>query len=117
MADRALSLVMEKRPVLYSRAPVWWGFGFLAGKPRVHDGDDIKINPYTTTGLNADFDGNCVIGSTKIVIRVDKNSDAYNKLKELSEISNCLGLQKPLRLFFVVGEVSARRNHRYEGRL
>lgn len=80
MADKALKIVMEKRPVVYSRAPAWHQFSVLAGIPRIHDGDEIRTNPYVAAGLGADYDGNCVIGSSKLVIRVDKNSEAWKQL-------------------------------------
>lgn len=87
MADRALALVMEKRPVLYSRAPAWYGFNFLAGSPRIHDGDDIKINPYVTTGMNADFDGDDVIGCILV---------SYDKSTVLSKFGNNFLVKKHL---------------------
>jgi DNA-directed RNA polymerase beta' subunit len=80
MADKALSIVMHQRPVLYSRAPAWHKHSVLAGIPRIHDGDEIRTNPYVAAGLGADYDGNCIIGSSKLVIRVDKNSEAWKQL-------------------------------------
>lgn len=59
-AKHALKQVMDERPVVYSRAPAWHKFSILGAKARVHDGKDIKINPYVTTGLNADFDGDTI---------------------------------------------------------
>lgn len=48
------------RPVIYARPPSWHKFNTLAGKPRLVDGDTIVINPYVTTGMTADFDGDTV---------------------------------------------------------
>ena len=59
-AKHALNQVLEERPVVYSRAPAWHKFSILGAKAKVHDGKDIKINPYVTTGMNADFDGDTI---------------------------------------------------------
>ena len=96
MADRALALVMEKRPVLYSRAPVWWGFGVLGAQAKIHDGDDIKINPYVTTGLNADFDGDQQIDNVRFTYDISKEELASIRGKLLCE---CTPHEKNLKLF------------------
>lgn len=91
MADRALSLVMEKRPVLYSRAPAWYSFSFLAGSPTVHDGDDIKINPYVTTGLGADFDGDQQVSSCLFKFKnasLLEGYDIYDKFLKKNALLN-----------------------------
>ena len=59
-AERALEKEVEVRPVLYSRPPSWHKFSFLAGKPKLIDGDAIAVNPLVTTGMNMDFDGDTV---------------------------------------------------------
>jgi DNA-directed RNA polymerase subunit beta' len=59
-AKRALEKEMEVRPVVYSRAPAWHKFSVLAGKPRLTEGNAIAINPFVTTGMNADFDGDTI---------------------------------------------------------
>lgn len=59
-AKHALKQVMDERPVVYSRAPAWHKFSILGAKAKVHEGKDIKINPYVTSGLNADFDGDTI---------------------------------------------------------
>lgn len=59
-AKHALQQVMADRPVVYSRAPSWHRHSVLGARAKVHDGKDIKINPYVTTGLNADFDGDTI---------------------------------------------------------
>lgn len=69
-AERALERVITERPVVYSRAPAWHAFSLNAGIPHLVDGDAIKVNPYVTTGMGMDFDGNCIIGRMKIVIRM-----------------------------------------------
>jgi hypothetical protein len=58
----ALERVMDSRtqhgrPVIYSRAPSWHKFNVLAAHPKLVKGNSIQINPFVTTGMNADFDG------------------------------------------------------------
>lgn len=77
-AVRALEEEVKTRPVVYSRAPAWWKHNVLSGKVRLTEGDAISISPATTTPLNADFDGNCVIGSTKLVIKIDTSVATRN---------------------------------------
>ena len=69
VADRSkeaqVALQMEMapgvgRPVIYSRAPAWHKFNTIAGWAKLHEGDNIAINPYVTAGLNADFDGDTI---------------------------------------------------------
>lgn len=57
MAKRALEKEMEVRPVVYSRAPAWHKFSILGGKPRLVEGNAIKVNPYVAKGQGADYDG------------------------------------------------------------
>lgn len=79
-ARRALEKEMEVRPVVYSRAPAWHKFSILGGRPHLVEGNAIKINPYTTAGLGADFDGNCIIGSSKLTLKIEKGSPAWDAL-------------------------------------
>ena len=75
-AKHALKQVMDERPVVYSRAPAWHKFSILGAKAKVHEGKDIKINPYVTTGLNADFDGDT------INVHVPSSDDAVKETYE-----------------------------------
>lgn len=59
-AQKALEDLVPTHPVVYSRAPAWHKFSTLAGLPKLVDGNTIQINPYVTTGLNADFDGDTI---------------------------------------------------------
>lgn len=79
-ARRALEKEMEVRPIVYSRAPAWHKFSVLSAKPKLIEGNAIAINPFVTAGLGADFDGNCIIGSSKLIIRIDKNSEAWKQI-------------------------------------
>ena len=57
LANRALEVVANKRPVLFKRDPVLHKFGIMAFKARLHDEKSIHIHPLVTGGFNADFDG------------------------------------------------------------
>lgn len=61
-AKDALLQVTKERPVWYSRAPAWHKFNTLGGWAKLHDGKNILINPLVTTGMGADFDGDCQNG-------------------------------------------------------
>jgi len=82
IAKTALYLEAKERPVMYSRAPVWHKGGTLAGYAKLTPGKNIAINSLVTTSLNADFDGNCIVAGTKLLIRIDKNKEnvSYSKL-------------------------------------
>lgn len=56
-AEIAMQDYLRENPVFYSRAPAWHRFSAVGGYVKMHDGDNIAINPYVTAGLNADFDG------------------------------------------------------------
>ena len=56
-ARKAMEREAQDRWVLISRAPVWHKWGILAAKPRFVKGNAIEVNPWWTTGANADFDG------------------------------------------------------------
>ncbi len=59
-AKQALDMEVKERPVIYSRAPAWHKFNTIAGKVRLTQGNTIEINPFVTTGHNADFDGDAM---------------------------------------------------------
>lgn len=60
LANRALEVVVQQRPVLFKRDPVLHKFGIMAFRPRLHDELAIKIHPLVTGGFNADFDGDAM---------------------------------------------------------
>lgn len=57
LAKTALDTYMADNPVVYSRAPAWHKHSVLGSYAMIKEGDNIKISPYTTAGLGADFDG------------------------------------------------------------
>ena len=64
----ALDQELKERPVIYSRAPSWHKFNTIAGWARLHEGDNIAINPYVTSGLNADFNGDSQVGKVLVLL-------------------------------------------------
>lgn len=57
LANKALDVVITRRPVLFKRDPVLHKFGVMAFKPKLHNENAIHIHPLVTGGFNADFDG------------------------------------------------------------
>lgn len=82
MADKALNLEMGERPVIYSRSPCWFKYSVIAGHPHRVKGDNIESNLYSLNAQGGDFDGNCIIGSSKILL---KYTPVKKKVKEISE--------------------------------
>lgn len=56
-AYRALELVAQDRPVLLKRDPALHKHSVQAFRPKLVHGSAIQIHPLTTSGFNADFDG------------------------------------------------------------
>ena len=56
-AQRALRTVLEERPVLLKRDPALHKYSVQAFKPKIVEGNAVKIHPLVTGGYNADFDG------------------------------------------------------------
>jgi DNA-directed RNA polymerase subunit beta' len=56
-AYRALELVTQERPVIVKRDPALHKHSVQAFRPKLVHGDAIQIHPLTTSGYNADFDG------------------------------------------------------------
>ena len=73
MAWKALEKVMEEKPVLLKRDPVLHKYGIQGFKPKLVAGSAIQIHPLVTSGYNADFDGNCYIGSTLLCVKFRHN--------------------------------------------
>ena len=69
-ARKSLQDELVKRPVVITRSPAWHKFNVVGQRPRLVDGDAIRINTFITEGQNADFNGDSVIGSTSITYRV-----------------------------------------------
>lgn len=82
-ARDALLKVMDERPVVYSRAPALHKYSVLAARPKLVEGNQLRISPSVTPGLGADFDGNCVDFDTEIICKLSRSvlqSSEYGKL-------------------------------------
>lgn len=82
-AQVALETLLEKNPVFYSRAPAWHRYNAVGGYVKMHDGNQIAINPYVSTGLNADYDGDEVLNQLLVCIpdeALEKWRMSYHKL-------------------------------------
>jgi DNA-directed RNA polymerase subunit beta' len=76
-AKKALEREMGQRPVIYSRAPAWHKFNTVAGWAKLVDGDNIATNPWVSTGMNADHDGDTVN------IHLPSQDDAVQEAKDI----------------------------------
>lgn len=81
-AKRALDMELEHRPIIYSRAPSWHKYNVVSGKVKMIPGDTISINPFVTTGLNADFDGDT------LNLHVPSQPDAVEEARTILRPSN-----------------------------
>lgn len=71
-AEQALSRAAEKRMVWVNRAPSLHKLNMLAMRPKIYDGDAIKVNPLIVSGYNLDFDGDSAIISAFAAINMEK---------------------------------------------
>lgn len=70
MAKDALQAVVDGgRWITASRAPAWHKFNVLGFKPVFHEGKNILLPPVVSTGLGADFDGDCQWGHVFVCLR------------------------------------------------
>lgn len=70
MAKDALQAVVDGgRWITASRAPAWFKMGVLGFKPVFHEGKNILLPPVVSSGLGADFDGDCQWGHVFVCIR------------------------------------------------
>jgi hypothetical protein len=77
-ATKALNTEIQERPVIVSRAPAWHKFNAVAANPRLVDSNTIEINPFITTGMNADFDGDAM--NVHVPASDEAVKEAYEKL-------------------------------------
>jgi DNA-directed RNA polymerase beta subunit/DNA-directed RNA polymerase beta' subunit len=78
VADKALSIVMENRPVILNRAPTLHKHGVQAFKPIRFTGSSIRLNPLIMKGFNADIDGDTM--SVQIPISTLAVEEANNMM-------------------------------------
>lgn len=77
-ANRALQSEVKERPVIVSRAPAWHKFNAVAAQPVLVEGNTVEINPFITTGMNADFDGDAM--NVHVPASDEAVKEAYEKL-------------------------------------
>ena len=82
-AHRALEDVIQERPVLYSRAPAWYRFNIVAGKPKLTDNKALSVNPITIGAAGGDFDGDTI--NVHVPASDDAVKEAYEKLMPSSD--------------------------------
>jgi hypothetical protein len=63
------SIVDKGRWIVSDRAPAWHKYNMLGFKPVFHEGKNILLPPLVSTGLGADFDGDCQWGHVFVCIR------------------------------------------------
>lgn len=77
-ATRALKQEMEVRPIMVARAPAWHKFNYVGARPKMVKGNTIYVNPYITTGANADMDGDTM--TFHVASHPDTVKEVYEKL-------------------------------------
>jgi DNA-directed RNA polymerase subunit beta' len=88
-AWRALERVTEDHPVLLKRDPVLHKYGVQGFKPRLVEGNAIKIHPLITGGYNADFDGDTM--SVFVPVSEDAKKEAVAMMPSNNLFSEATG--------------------------
>ena len=86
---RALERVMDERPVLLKRDPALHKYSVQAFKPRLTEGNAIKIHPLVTGGFNADFDGDTM--SVFVPVTKEAVSEAHKMFPSNNLFSETTG--------------------------
>jgi len=105
----ALDRVIEERPVLLKRDPMLHKYSIQGFKPRIVDGNAIRIHPLVTAGFNADFDGDqmaayvpisaeAVAEARKMMPSNNLLNDANGKAMYQPTLESALGLFKLSRI-------------------
>lgn len=108
-AQRALQRVVEERPVMLKRDPSLHKYSVQAFKPRLVEGNAIKIHPLVTGGYNADFDGDTMsvfvpisdeaVGEARKMFPSNNLfSEASGKVMYQPTLESALGLYKLTRV-------------------
>lgn len=82
VAERALEVATENRPVLMKRDPVLHRHNILAFKPKLVEGSAIHIHPLVTGGYGADFDGDSMALYTPV------SEEAVSEAREMFPSKN-----------------------------
>ena len=75
-ATAELHRLMEERPVIVNRAPVWHKYGIMAFKPVLTASNTIEVPPLVTAGFGMDFDGD------QVQFHVPVSDEAVREAKE-----------------------------------
>lgn len=105
MVWKALEKVMEERPILLKRDPVLHKYGIQAFKPKITEGNAIRIHPLVVGGFTADFDGDtmsiyvpiapdAVAEARKMFPSNNLFSEASGKVMYQPTLESALGLYK-----------------------
>src|SRR5690606_32151154 len=78
LAYRAMELVAQDRPVLIKRDPALHKHSVQAFIPKPVHGNAIQIHPLSTSGFNADFDGDSM--SVYVPVSREAVKEAYDML-------------------------------------
>lgn len=84
-ARDALVDEIGKRPVIINRAPTLHRYGFMAAWPVLVKNDTLQLPPPIVSGFNADFDGNCVRGLSKIELKFAHKAGMLTSVTQLEE--------------------------------
>lgn len=76
-AREAMLEETRERPVLLNRAPTLHRWSIVAAYAKPVQGKTVRINPFVEKGLNADFDGNCFVGSTEVYLTLDGPASTF----------------------------------------
>jgi DNA-directed RNA polymerase subunit beta' len=109
-AKKALDREVTERPVIYSRAPAWHKYNVLAGWPKLIDGDNVATNPYVSTGLNLDHDGDTLnIHVPSMKESVDEAKDILMPSKMVYSIKEADKIVPALKHEQILGLYSAHQ--------
>lgn len=89
-ARRALEKVVSERHVIINRAPTLHKFSVMAFKPRLVSGYALEIPPLIVGGFNADFDGNCIAGWSKVCLTF---AAKHRKLSSITDVEEDYGMK------------------------
>lgn len=85
-AMRVLENELASRPLAMKRDPALHKHNIQGFYPKIVAGHSIHISPLVVVGYNADFDGNCIVGSSKVLLKFSMPSGTLPSLDFLSEV-------------------------------
>ena len=66
---------VPRRPVVITRSPAWHRTNVIGQRPRIVPGDAIQVNTFITEGMNADFNGDEMLGKILLMAPIDSKAD------------------------------------------